>query len=122
MLLPPYRDGGQAQFIDHPVPTQAAASTALTRAWALKHLDRPADSRVARRFCARAVSRGAACYAIAVDARGIALIAGLEIAPDGAEAAELAAAVSIACMERGLIVGGLRPGSVTGTRCTSHRR
>jgi 2,2-dialkylglycine decarboxylase (pyruvate) len=47
---------------------------------------------------------------IAVDARGVGLIAGLEIAPDGTEAPELAAAVSLACMERGLIVGGLRPG------------
>jgi transcriptional regulator GlxA family with amidase domain len=40
-VVPPYRDGGQAQFIDHPVPAQAAASTAPTREWALKHLDRP---------------------------------------------------------------------------------
>jgi transcriptional regulator GlxA family with amidase domain len=40
-VVPPYRDGGQAQFIDHPVPAQAVASTAATRTWALEHLDRP---------------------------------------------------------------------------------
>jgi transcriptional regulator GlxA family with amidase domain len=40
-VVPPYRDGGQAQFIDHPVPAEAAATTAATRAWALTHLDRP---------------------------------------------------------------------------------
>jgi transcriptional regulator GlxA family with amidase domain len=40
-VVPPYRDGGQAQFIDHPMPAEAAASTAATRAWALEHLDRP---------------------------------------------------------------------------------
>ncbi len=40
-VVPPYRDGGQAQFIDHPVPAAGAASTAATRAWALEHLDRP---------------------------------------------------------------------------------
>ena len=40
-VVPPYRDGGQAQFIDHPVPAETAASTAATRAWALEHLDRP---------------------------------------------------------------------------------
>jgi transcriptional regulator GlxA family with amidase domain len=40
-VVPPYRDGGQAQFIDHPVPAEAATSTAATRTWALEHLDRP---------------------------------------------------------------------------------
>jgi 2,2-dialkylglycine decarboxylase (pyruvate) len=52
----------------------------------------------------------AARHRIAADVRGIGLIIGLEIADDFAEAPELAAAVSTACMERGLIVGGLRPG------------
>jgi 4-aminobutyrate aminotransferase-like enzyme len=48
---------------------------------------------------------------IAGQARGIGLIQGLEIVhPDGAEAPELAARVSTACLEQGLIVGGLRPG------------
>jgi transcriptional regulator GlxA family with amidase domain len=37
-VVPPFRDGGQAQYIDRPVPEQGAASTAATRAWALEHL------------------------------------------------------------------------------------
>lgn len=49
--------------------------------------------------------------AIAGDARGMGLIQGLEIVhPDGSEAPEVAAEVSVECMNRGLIVGGLRPG------------
>ncbi|HEY0816081.1 MAG TPA: helix-turn-helix domain-containing protein [Pseudonocardia sp.] len=40
-VVPPHRDGGQAQFIDRPVAIDACASTAATRAWALRHLDRP---------------------------------------------------------------------------------
>jgi transcriptional regulator GlxA family with amidase domain len=40
-VVPPFRDGGQAQYIEQPVPEQGAASTAATRAWALEHLDRP---------------------------------------------------------------------------------
>jgi len=40
-VVPPHRDGGQAQYIDHPVPEPAEASTAATRAWALRHLDGP---------------------------------------------------------------------------------
>jgi transcriptional regulator GlxA family with amidase domain len=40
-VVPPYRDGGQAQFIDHPVPVEPATSTVATRTWALEHLDRP---------------------------------------------------------------------------------
>jgi transcriptional regulator GlxA family with amidase domain len=40
-VVPPWRDGGQAQYIEHPVPEPAAASTSATRAWALEHLDRP---------------------------------------------------------------------------------
>jgi 2,2-dialkylglycine decarboxylase (pyruvate) len=50
-------------------------------------------------------------HALAGDARGAGLIQGLEIvAPDGAEAPELAAQVCLECLQRGLIVGGLRPG------------
>ncbi|MEV5427800.1 helix-turn-helix domain-containing protein [Streptomyces sp. NPDC052701] len=37
-VVPPFRDGGQAQYIEQPVPEQGAASTAATRAWALEHL------------------------------------------------------------------------------------
>lgn len=40
-VVPPHRDGGQAQFIRQPVPEVAASSTARARAWALQHLDRP---------------------------------------------------------------------------------
>lgn len=48
---------------------------------------------------------------LADEARGLGLIQGLEIVgPDGEEAPGLAAEVSVAAMERGLIVGGLRPG------------
>ncbi|MES5817543.1 helix-turn-helix domain-containing protein [Streptomyces sp. RG80] len=40
-VVPPFRDGGQAQYIEHPVPEQGAASTAATRAWALERLGDP---------------------------------------------------------------------------------
>ncbi|MFE1927325.1 GlxA family transcriptional regulator [Streptomyces asoensis] len=40
-VVPPFRDGGQAQYIEQPVPESGAASTAATRAWALERLDEP---------------------------------------------------------------------------------
>ncbi|MFF4056265.1 GlxA family transcriptional regulator [Streptomyces sp. NPDC001668] len=40
-VVPPFRDGGQAQYIEQPVPENGAASTAGTRAWALERLDEP---------------------------------------------------------------------------------
>jgi transcriptional regulator GlxA family with amidase domain len=40
-VVPPFRDGGQAQYIERPVPETGAAATAATRAWALQHLDEP---------------------------------------------------------------------------------
>jgi transcriptional regulator GlxA family with amidase domain len=40
-VVPPFRDGGQAQYIEQPVPRSGAASTAATRAWALEHLEEP---------------------------------------------------------------------------------
>lgn len=40
-VVPPFRDGGQAQYIARPVPEQGAASTAATRVWALDRLDGP---------------------------------------------------------------------------------
>ncbi|MCK8433296.1 helix-turn-helix domain-containing protein [Streptomyces sp. D2-8] len=40
-VVPPFRDGGQAQYIEQPVPEQGAASTAATRAWALARLGEP---------------------------------------------------------------------------------
>jgi transcriptional regulator GlxA family with amidase domain len=41
MVAAPHRDGGQAQFIQRPVPEPRASSTGVARAWALEHLDRP---------------------------------------------------------------------------------
>lgn len=38
-VVPPWREGGQAQFIDRQVPAPDDASTAATRHWALQHLD-----------------------------------------------------------------------------------
>ncbi|PZT71200.1 AraC family transcriptional regulator [Streptomyces sp. SW4] len=40
-VVPPFRDGGQAQYIEQPVPAQGAAGTAATRAWALGRLEEP---------------------------------------------------------------------------------
>lgn len=42
-VVPPWRDGGQAQFIERPVPVLDAESTAPARAWALAHLDGTVD-------------------------------------------------------------------------------
>ncbi|AWW36272.1 AraC family transcriptional regulator [Streptomyces sp. AS58] len=59
-VVPPFRDGGQAQYIEQPVPEAGAASTAATREWALARLDEPltlADlathARMSRRTFAR---------------------------------------------------------------------
>lgn len=59
-VVPPWREGGQAQYIDHPVPDPAAASTAATRHWALEHLELPltmaelaAHARMSQRTFAR---------------------------------------------------------------------
>ncbi|MFG3125085.1 GlxA family transcriptional regulator [Streptomyces sp. NPDC048201] len=40
-VVPPWRDGGQAQYIQHPVPEEAANGTSATRQWALEHLHEP---------------------------------------------------------------------------------
>jgi transcriptional regulator GlxA family with amidase domain len=40
-VVPPWRDGGQAQYIEHPVPEASSATTTPTRVWALEHLHRP---------------------------------------------------------------------------------
>jgi transcriptional regulator GlxA family with amidase domain len=37
-VVPPHRDGGQAQYVHHLVPAAPAASTAATRAWVLDRL------------------------------------------------------------------------------------
>ncbi|MGW4349241.1 GlxA family transcriptional regulator [Streptomyces sp. NPDC004690] len=38
-VVPPHREGGQAQYIDRPVPEPDGSSTAAARAWAFEHLD-----------------------------------------------------------------------------------
>ena len=40
-VVPPYRDGGQAQFIQQPVPQARDSSTAPARTWALGRLGQP---------------------------------------------------------------------------------
>ncbi|WP_051939803.1 GlxA family transcriptional regulator [Phaeacidiphilus oryzae] len=40
-VVPPWRDGGQAQYIEQPVPAADGSGTAAVRAWALEHLDEP---------------------------------------------------------------------------------
>lgn len=37
-VVPPWREGGQAQFIQNPLPAEDFASTAATRAWACENL------------------------------------------------------------------------------------
>ncbi|MEV5958622.1 helix-turn-helix domain-containing protein [Streptomyces sp. NPDC051987] len=44
-VVPPWRDGGQAQYIEQPVPEEGATGTAATRAWALENLERPLSLR-----------------------------------------------------------------------------
>ncbi|RKT84146.1 Transcriptional regulator GlxA family, contains an amidase domain and an AraC-type DNA-binding HTH domain [Saccharopolyspora antimicrobica] len=44
-VVPPHRDGGQAQYILRPVPEPQISSTRRARAWALEHLDRPLSLR-----------------------------------------------------------------------------
>jgi transcriptional regulator GlxA family with amidase domain len=40
-VVPPHRDGGQAQFIERPIPEPGATSTGRARAWALERLHEP---------------------------------------------------------------------------------
>jgi transcriptional regulator GlxA family with amidase domain len=40
-VVPPWRDGGQAQFIERPVPAATGSATEPTRAWALDRLAEP---------------------------------------------------------------------------------
>jgi transcriptional regulator GlxA family with amidase domain len=42
-VVPAWRDGGQSQFIERPLPALGDATTGPTRAWALEHLDEPLD-------------------------------------------------------------------------------
>jgi transcriptional regulator GlxA family with amidase domain len=39
-VVPPWREGGQAQYIERPVPEPSTATTAATRDWALEELHR----------------------------------------------------------------------------------
>jgi transcriptional regulator GlxA family with amidase domain len=41
MVVAPHRQGGQAQFLQNPVPGEAAGGLEPTRAWALEHLNEP---------------------------------------------------------------------------------
>ncbi|HEY6891778.1 MAG TPA: helix-turn-helix domain-containing protein [Solirubrobacter sp.] len=41
IVVPPHREGGQAQYVDQPVPDHAGGSLAATRAWALTRLHEP---------------------------------------------------------------------------------
>ncbi|MER5276023.1 helix-turn-helix domain-containing protein [Streptomyces sp. NPDC002809] len=40
-VVPPHRDGGQAQYIQRPVPDTGASATTTARAWALGRLESP---------------------------------------------------------------------------------
>ncbi|MEY9931219.1 transcriptional regulator GlxA family with amidase domain [Catenulispora sp. GP43] len=40
-VVPPWREGGQAQYIERAVPGPTDASTSGTRAWAMQRLDQP---------------------------------------------------------------------------------
>ncbi|RRO15122.1 helix-turn-helix domain-containing protein [Saccharopolyspora rhizosphaerae] len=40
-VVPPHREGGQAQYIRRPVPEPQVSTTSGARAWALENLDRP---------------------------------------------------------------------------------
>lgn len=40
-VVPPWRDGGQAQYIEQPVPERGNEGTAATRTWALERLREP---------------------------------------------------------------------------------
>ncbi|MQA60143.1 MAG: helix-turn-helix domain-containing protein [Actinophytocola sp.] len=40
-VVPPWRDGGQSQYIESPLPPAGVGSTAATRAWAVERLAEP---------------------------------------------------------------------------------
>ncbi|GLW33704.1 GlxA family transcriptional regulator [Actinoplanes regularis] len=40
-VVPPYRDGGQAQYIERPLPAAGGTGTGPTRDWALRRLELP---------------------------------------------------------------------------------
>ncbi|MFP8903613.1 GlxA family transcriptional regulator [Streptomyces atacamensis] len=44
-VVPPHRDGGQAQYVRRPVPEPQIRTTGAARAWALSNLERPISLR-----------------------------------------------------------------------------
>ncbi|MFE4616035.1 GlxA family transcriptional regulator [Streptomyces sp. NPDC056747] len=44
-VVPPHRDGGQAQYIERPLPEEGTHTTTTARAWALAHLHEPIQLR-----------------------------------------------------------------------------
>jgi transcriptional regulator GlxA family with amidase domain len=54
-VVPPWRDGGQSQFIERPLPALGDATTAPTRDWALHRLDQPLDLRDLARHASMSV-------------------------------------------------------------------
>jgi transcriptional regulator GlxA family with amidase domain len=40
-VVPPHRDGGQAQYIDRPLPAESGSGLTATRTWALERLHEP---------------------------------------------------------------------------------
>ena len=42
-VMPPWREGGQAQYIDRPLPDEAGGGTSATREYMLANLDAPLD-------------------------------------------------------------------------------
>lgn len=54
-VVPPFRDGGQSQYIERPVPAPTDTSTAPTRAWAAAHLHDPLDLRAMARHARMSV-------------------------------------------------------------------
>ncbi|MFF9068050.1 GlxA family transcriptional regulator [Streptomyces sp. NPDC014891] len=44
-VVPPHRDGGQAQYIERPLPEAGTHTTTTARAWALAHLHEPIQLR-----------------------------------------------------------------------------
>src|SRR3954452_14552346 len=45
MVVAPHRDGGQAQFVESPVPDRRGGGLSATREWALRRLHHPLDIR-----------------------------------------------------------------------------
>ena len=54
-VVPPHRDGGQAQYIARPLPDADGPGTAATRAWAAERLDEPVTLAAMARHAAMSV-------------------------------------------------------------------